>query len=565
MMLHASFKNFTLRFQMMKHVCRDANSIKRNIKQMVTECNSKTSNLVSYLPKDIFPEPKHEINGNDSDPISIDKPEDSGRVVNGWSNGDVLADSDVDNYTRDFESSDEDDIEIEQVEEYEIVVSDADSDLEEESARIGELDLNIVERDQVESDCSIMDQGQNNDNVVTANIDVPTWFLKKYRSGLLAPNLMNVINFQRLFIPSQSEDYFSSPSHEISLPLLRKIVGIILGPSFNGVVKCHARIRAMEIGVYEIIPEFEVPNFAPLPNLKTVESLDQAARSCALLACVNLPQDIDLNMLPVEWRLYVIALLYWTRNCTSTISCTHIRAVVMCLIQLSVIDRKIGFARCAIDLKEIRKAAKRVLNANITNETESTANAYVEEDESLLSNEKDFVKVEDYLAVISKEDCCRVADSLLQFHETHENLLKNRKRFNTKLVHVFAQLQHCVQSVTMLNAVLNFPFVPCRLHRFFSGTFLYNFYVELHNRKLADGFVTRNLLAKSPSIIALYRYIIASWEALTSIKMIRPKFEVKNKSKKPNNVVKVVEEKEPDEIVDEFRDPNNSFSMLPIE
>lgn len=503
----------------------------------------------------------------------------------------------------------------------------------------------------------------------TLSCRVPDWFLCKYRQGIITPNLINVINFQRWFIPSQSEDYFSKPSHEISLPVLQAVVGIVLGEiAAVAKIKCHARSKGMHLGVYDITPVFEM-QAQPLPSLFSVASIPAEARASILMDCLSLPKNINLGIFPREWRLYVLILMYWKNHCKQpAVNESHIRTVIVCLIYLSVVDPKVGFARLVSDLKRIRKEKKRsdklskpssssqgvsddtvhstdVINDSLHFDTDLLVNSKLQDSLSIdtdqtvsplkantelksdvtssIGNRPEIIEdslsvdtsqksiceslslvngdasiidmddsavdrkslsvptedsanelfaiqggydsVEDFLDHISEEDCYKSAMALLNYHQVNQTLLKNRKDFDLKLIHSLAQLQHCIQSISILNSVLNFPFLQCSPHLCFSGTFLYNFYSELNHRKLADGYITRTLLAKTGSIIALYRYLISSWEAITSNKVVRPKFDVKKKKKKKNGrSVPVQIFNEPAEP-ESYRDPDNIYSMLPEE
>lgn len=500
---------------------------------------------------------------------------------------------------------------------------------------------------------------------------VPEWFLRKYRQGKISPNLINVINFQRWFIPSQSEDYFGKPSHEICLPILQTVVGILLrGMTEITNIKCHARGKGMYLAVYDITPLFEV-RAQPLPSLLGVASIPTEIRASILVDCLDLPKNINLRVFPREWRLYVLILMYWKNHCKQPAANeNHIRAVMLCLIYLNVIDSKIGFVRLASDLKRIKKEKRRtdkrmskisdaskVVSADFANSldvtedqlsvdtnlptnslevedslsidndlTVSFSNMVVDHptvptdlitgpleviedplpvdinqksmcenlpnedalpataddsavhgksnltlpegdtENKLFTNEGECDSVQEILDFVSEEDCFKSAKALLNYHQVNPALLKNRKDFDIKLIHSLAQLQHCIQSICILNSVLDFPFVQCQPHLCFSGTFLYNFYSELYHRKLADGYITRTVLTKASSIIALYRYLISSWEAVTSKKVVRPKLNVKKKKKKKSD--RLLAENILNKFAGEqelYHDPDNIYSMLPEE
>lgn len=393
------------------------------------------------------------------------------------------------------------------------------------------------------------------------NLEIPPWFIKKFRSGLISPTVINILSFQKMFIMSQSEDYFSGPSHEICLRILQFVIGIVFGNNVEAKrVQCYARIKNMELGVFHIEPVFDVPSIGRLPSLALISSLSVESRKRILLGCLDIPFTTKLDLFPEEWRLYIITLMYWKKNCQQcTINGSHIRALFLCLIYLSVIDRKIGFIRSNSDLKKFHKLMKTELNTPEIENGETRAKTNVEP-----SSYFGATMNADYMNFISKKDCFKAADALLIYHQMNPNLLKNRKQFNVKLVHRFAQLQHCIQNIMLLNSVLDFPFLQYHPWSVFSGTFLYNIYMELHTRQLADGYITRNLLAKANTIISFYRYLMMAWEKCTSLKEKLPKVRKKKVRRKKGASTNHNQSKN-DEFNEEYYDSDNIFSKLPME
>ncbi|XKL60609.1 hypothetical protein PGB90_007666 [Kerria lacca] len=413
----------------------------------------------------------------------------------------------------------------------------------------------------------------SNDNIVLIKYEIPDWFLEKYRLGFITPNIINIINFQRIFIPSQSEDYYSRPSHEICLPILKCIAGIVLkDKSVFNKIKCHARIKNMQLGVYDIVPVTETDKYRPLPDLLSIGNMDIIFRKNVLLDCLNISDNLNFELFPEEWKLFIIILIYWKKNCKQTnINESHIRSIIICLIYLNIIDSKIGFIRTSIDLKKYCKEnlKRRISNDNISeceinNHNQVASSDNLNELKSFI-NIKNNVSVADFHNFVSKEDCLKAADILLPYHQINSHLLKNRKEFNVKLVHSFAQLQHCVQNILTLNAILNFPFMPCHPHSIFSGTFLYNLFSELHSQKSSDNYINGTLLAKTSTIIILYKYLITSWEIISVTKKICPKLEIKKKKKKEKNLQNMETIKSEDATSDSYYDPDNIYSKLSLE
>lgn len=65
------------------------------------------------------------------------------------------------------------------------------------------------------------------------------------------------------------------------------------------------------------------------------------------------------------------------------------------------------------------------------------------------------------------------------------------------VIHGFAQFQTCLMGTMHLYSILMCPFPnPC-IHHLFSGTFLYNVYLELKKQESADMFIHKVLLMES--------------------------------------------------------------------
>lgn len=385
----------------------------------------------------------------------------------------------------------------------------------------------------------------------------PSWLYDGYRSAVVSPTIMNIKNFNRIFIPSQSEDYFDDPSHLIVLPILRIITGIVLGNA-SASVKCHARMKAMNIGVYELTPALQLDSGTELPTLNSVQNMDQNARQVLLLECLGLNDETCLKRLPEEWKLFFITLAYWLKNYKSQqFNQYHIRTVILCLLYLSVIDRKIGYARTNSDLRNREQQSSGEENCSSCGRTP----------EDVL-NGNGAVQMSEVLEICTASDCIIAANALLRYHQVDKNLLQNRKNFNLKLIHVFAQLQHCIHNINLLNCILSFPYTSSQICSIFSGTFLYNLCTELCSRKLSDGYITRTLLSKATSVISLYRYLIRSVELLVpsvNANVVDKAVKKKKRSSKTKKItVKKLEEETTEQNESEFLDSENIYSYLAV-
>lgn len=516
------------------------------IKQLLNDCNSKTSQLLEHIPESFHiscevaqaMENLHISENNEDNDQNISNGE---FEISSVSDGEQMI-----GVGEDTLCLDDDNVEVIDSCEYEI----EDSAEETEDSQI--------------NDSNIHDLSTLNDT--RSKNELPEWVTHKFRLALVSPTIVNIHNFKRIFIPSQSEDYLSPPSHLIIFPILQIVIGMVLGKKRSTEVKCHARLRSTITGIYKLTPVFSTDTLTEMPDLESIESMNSSTRRTVLLKCLNI-ENANLSSFSEEWKLFVIAVLYWVNNCeTMKLDQTYIRSVILCLIYLSVIDQKIGYTRSQSELNRLNNLEKKKKN-------ESTIESSVEEN-SEAENSLKFDDLGDYqlnivtqvLDIVSQKDCILAATALLHYHQLDNNLLQNRKSFDTKLVHSFAQLQHCIQAVTLLNSVLDFPYEPCMVHQVFSGTFLYNFYNDMCKRKLADGYITRTLLSRATSVISLYRYLIKSIaQVIPSISETGSSNaeKKKKKSKRKKILVPVVQNKLVQEPEESFVDSENIYSMLP--
>lgn len=78
---------------------------------------------------------------------------------------------------------------------------------------------------------------------------------------------------------------------------------------------------------------------------------------------------------------------------------------------------------------------------------------------------------------------------------------------DSDLIHSFAQLQTCILAAMHLNFLLLCPFPSPSISHLFSGTFLYNFCLELQKRRSPDMFINE-LLSKDSNLQQVYQCLL---------------------------------------------------------
>jgi hypothetical protein len=181
------------------------------------------------------------------------------------------------------------------------------------------------------------------------------------------------------------------------------------------------------------------------------------------------------------------------------------------------------------------------------------------------------VTVTEAVAAVSSEDCFCIVETILPYRKMDECLKSRPWLFCVSVVHIFAQFQSCLLHAMHLNSLLSLPFIQCQVENFYSGTLIYNAYLNFKKHSDIEDYVLTQPFKSSPSVAALYSIMV---KLVTDF---LPDFSVtqrkkKNKRKKKNDSKRYGEsvlgdenasEKSKSEEIVEFIDCN-SFSGLKL-
>ncbi|RZF34787.1 hypothetical protein LSTR_LSTR007839 [Laodelphax striatellus] len=473
------------------------------------------------------------------------------------------------------------DIEISEVEN-DVSISeesfDDSEDSEPENNEDKEQDFEIDEKEiEIDNESMDIDEGENLQNTpqVKTGLKIPDWLLDNCRKGLVDTMVIDILTLKSCFSTPQVEDKYLNPSHEVSIPLLRAIIKIILGDNKVS-VSYWARNKYSSIQRYHL-----KPLNTDLPNLENIIEQSSESRRSILLNLLNVPADFCMDIFPDEWKLYLCTIFYWIKNTTTpVITEVHVKSLILCLIALNIIDSNLGFIREKLQfLKKCGKTLKRLLKIqksdddlesigqDADSEEEMACNSNLPEITSNMSESTPHHGFRSILSGVGVNDCIVCFEAFLKFHKLKEDLKSDISLFSYPDIHAFAQFQNCLHHAMILNSLLLFPLKQCMVHRLFSGTFVYNVCSTMNNNKNIDE-VLQSLLGNSSKLSEVFSTVVSVISTAIPLsappsKKTRIRKRKRTKKQKTDNTSDIgLQENNSDGDDDHYHDENNIFSLL---
>lgn len=371
----------------------------------------------------------------------------------------------------------------------------------------------------------------------------PDWFKENLRCGKLPRCFINMLVHHIYFSAPQVEDFSLPFSHKISLPLLCVIFGLLTAGKVTHGAKLHyiAYKENAQLQTLILLPTYgtaTMNEFLPLENLP---ALPVSVRRNLLYDVVGFDANdiLILQGFPDDWKVFIIALIYWGRNVSQpSLTVHHIHAILFSIISLNVVDIHAGYCRSkpALSKKNGGKIKKHVKSQNVQeNEYKVSYGTFQSASKEPAEMFKCDVtghygsghgSVTEALAAVSSEECFYIVETMLPYHQVDECLKSSPRLFCVSVVHIFAQFQSCLLHVMHLNALLNLPFIQCHVANFYSGTLMYNAYLNFKKESNVEDYIVTSLLKCVPTIAALYRVMVAS------VMDFLPKLTVKQQKKR---------------------------------
>ena len=302
---------------------------------------------------------------------------------------------------------------------------------------------------------------------------IPGWYIQYHRQGILPPSSLDIITLHRKFLLPQVEHPKSPSSYHCCVKLRECMYGILLSDDLAQLEMKEGKVISRKCAVEEydregyqlrkhmVSPDKTVEGYGVLPQLSDIPDVLPLDKEKIIRLALDIP-IFNMEHISRDLEIVLGVVLFWIKNAQPKVTEYHLKAVLVCLIMLKVKWVLIhhGATGCEENLIE----------------------------EAVLSMPTETVK--------------EVRTRLHLYNTRPEH---NKKHpVDSDLIHGFAQLQTCLLTAMHLNFLLLCPFPsPCISH-IFSGTFLYNFCLELQKRRSPDMFI-KDLLSKDSVLPNVYQ------------------------------------------------------------
>lgn len=292
------------------------------------------------------------------------------------------------------------------------------------------------------------------------DLGVPEWFADAVRKKLIPQSHLNLYTHHIFFCNPQAEDYKDEDSCLCALPIIRYIFDILTDFSHEN---CTYVSRETDYNYRRILigREYSIPRPLDIPFQELSDDQLSLYFECFIKDKLPDLDFSDIGLLPNNFQLYMISLLWWVAKCNVPLS--HIHSLLFCYVMLEVIDERTGTFRGHVQFarnysKKVEELKKNVVKLPI-------------EEELFLNKHK-----------VQYEDCLIAANVLLKHFEIDDSILKRPKTYDAKKVHSFAQFQCCLYHFNSLNSLCRNPYQSSLYYKCFNGTFVYNIALKLENQ-----------------------------------------------------------------------------------
>ncbi|XP_022112319.2 protein asteroid [Pieris rapae] len=345
---------------------------------------------------------------------------------------------------------------------------------------------------------------------------LPEWIAEGIRHKTIPHSFINLYTHHLHFCSPQAEDYLQDDAHYCILPILRYAFDILTDFEQEHFVYVS---REKDCNYRRIIvgKEFAVSKPIILPISQLIGS--QLHAYFYHFFKEKLPQlNFEvLKLLPSNFQLFALALLWWVSNCDVVVGQLH--SLIMCYTYLDAIDEKVGSTRSYFHFN--KKFSNKILELKERSVTEIT-------DDLQMNKNK-----------VQYDDCIVSAAMLLKNFEIDETIRKKPKSYNSRRIHTFAQFQCCLYAINSLNTLCGSPFESTIYSKSYNGTFIYNMALKLEKESDPMLYLQKYLFGAT-SVLCFYKSL--NMVLCRLINELNLKFKDCNMGKKKNRRRKTDEE-----------------------
>ncbi|XP_059059309.1 protein asteroid-like [Achroia grisella] len=305
------------------------------------------------------------------------------------------------------------------------------------------------------SDISDDENSQDSEN----DEQLPSWYISKVRNNLIPPEYLNLYTHHLHFCSPQAEDYTDQDAFLCTLPILRYSFDILTDFTHDHCMYV-SRENCCNFKRMLIDKEYAIPRLLDVPFNEL--SNDQLNSCFSHFLTQKMPSlDLtDLHLLPPDFQLFMLSILWWVRYCTVPLANVH--SLFICYIMLDIIDEKTGSLRGQKHFMD--KHSKKIEEIK-----RNPVHINTDDDELFLNKNK-----------VQYEDSLVAASVLIKHFEIDNTIRKKPKSYDVKRIHSFAQFQCCLYQLNCLNILCGSPFQTTK-YKCYNGTFVYNIALKLEN------------------------------------------------------------------------------------
>ncbi|XP_050362165.1 protein asteroid [Nymphalis io] len=320
---------------------------------------------------------------------------------------------------------------------------------------------------------------------------IPPWFADKIRRRRIPYTYLNLYVHHLHVCNPQAEDFTEKDCFLCTLPILRYAFDILTDFSHEYciyVCRENSGYKKLIVGKEYAIPRPLDVSFQEIND----EQLKLCFQHFLNLKLPNLNLAL-IEMLPLNFRLFMISVLWWVSTCSVPI--THVLSLIMSYITLEVIDEKTGTARGSY-LFNNRNAKK------LEELKKSPTSIQVADDELFLNKNK-----------VKYEDCLIAASVILKHFEIDDSIRKRPKSYDIKKIHSFAQFQCILHQINSLNILCGAPFDTTRYSKCYNGVLIYNIALKLEIQADPMKFLD-DYIKGATTVILFYKSICSIYQKL---------------------------------------------------
>lgn len=341
------------------------------------------------------------------------------------------------------------------------VLVENDLQIPDEHGDVGDESNDSDDENSISDASNSQESSDNLDDDDQHVLGLPSWFADGVRNNIIPKPYVNLFTLHLYLCAPQAEDYTDEDAFLCNLPILRYGFDILTNYSHEHCVYVSRQKDCMYQRIF-VGREYSIPRPLEVPFEELSDEQLNSYFHHFLKEKLPALDLVDICLLPADFQLYMIAIIWWVSNCN--VPLVNIHSLFICYIMLEVIDEKTGSFRGPKYFSNQYSKKIEELKRNVT----GTDNV---DDDLFLNKNK-----------VQYEDCLIAANSLLKHFEIDDTIRKKPKSYDIRRMHSFAQFQCCLLQFNCLNTLCRNPFKSTKYSKCFNGTFVYNIALKLENK-----------------------------------------------------------------------------------